>query len=105
LNERAGFRRGHPDLDGAPFSFADQSEDAFAVRGILWMNAATEPAIGIETQVFTLSVLTCFGASRATCLSGAIAQLAEFFEFGKVEAHLNWTPWKPRWLFSLRSTL
>jgi hypothetical protein len=51
------------------------------------MDAATEPAIGINPQMFAGAVMTAFGAGRAPRLDDPTGQFANLFQLGNVQTH------------------
>jgi hypothetical protein len=64
-----------------------QRPNPFAVFSILRMDAATEPAIGINPQMFAGAIIATFGTGRTPGLDNAAGQLANFFQLGNVETH------------------
>ena len=60
------------------------------------INDTSEPAVGVDQQMFTRAILPQFGASRTTG-NGFVTASANVFEFGNVEAYgLKATREKPR---------
>jgi hypothetical protein len=67
-----------------PVTDADQGENAFPVFAILRMDAAAEPAVGLNAQMIAGFVRTAFGAGGTPRLDNSTGQLAHLFKFLQV---------------------
>lgn len=62
-------------------------EDSLAMFAVLGVDAATEPTVRINPQVYAGAVVTTFGAGRTSGLDDSAGQFARLFQFGDVQTH------------------
>src|SRR5262245_52070114 len=71
--DRLAFFRGRPtNLNAMSTVFAGKDKDPLPVLAVAGKDAAPEPAVWVDAQMFALPVLPAFGTGRAPCPHGAI---------------------------------